>query len=71
MEEYIAIYKGLRLPFLGVLLVLISAYVFWPSRKKDLEQARFNMLDDDLDPDLSKRFVDQHGDSNGKCEVGL
>ncbi|HMU82936.1 MAG TPA: cbb3-type cytochrome c oxidase subunit 3 [Leptospiraceae bacterium] len=57
MEELIGIYKGLRMPLLGVVLILLAAYVYWPSRKKDLEQARFNMLDDDVDHDLSKKFT--------------
>lgn len=49
MEDWIGIYKGLRLPLLGVLLMGIAIYVYWPRNKKKLEQARFNMLADDLD----------------------
>jgi len=46
MEEYIAIYKGLRLPLLGLVFLFITAYIFWPSRKQKMEQARHNMLSD-------------------------
>ncbi len=57
MDEWIGIYKGLRLPLLGVVLIILTAYVYWPSRKKKLEQARFNMLDDDVDRDLSRKYT--------------
>ncbi|MCE9596744.1 MAG: cbb3-type cytochrome c oxidase subunit 3 [Spirochaetia bacterium] len=46
MEEWIAIYKGLRLPVLGLLLSAIAVYVFWPSRKKRLEEPAKRMLED-------------------------
>lgn len=46
MEEWIAIYKGLRLPLLGMLLTFITIYVFWPSRKKTMEEPAERMLED-------------------------
>jgi len=55
-QELIGIYKGLRLPLLGMVLVFIAWYVYRPSKKKEMEEARFNMLDDDVDPDLSEKF---------------
>lgn len=55
-QELIGIYKGLRLPILGMVLLFIIWYVYRPSRKKDMEEARFNMLDDDVDPNLSEKF---------------
>ena len=57
MEELIGIYKGLRMPLLGLILLFMAVYIFWPAKKKNLEQAKYNMLDDDIDKDLSKKFV--------------
>ena len=45
-EEIIGIYKGLRLPILGLTFLFITAYVFWPSRKRTMEQPAVNMLSD-------------------------
>ena len=59
MEELIGIYKGLRMPLLGLTLIIMSLYVFRPSAKKGLEQARLNMLDDDVDQDLSAKYETQ------------
>lgn len=47
MQEWIGIYKGLRLPLLGLILVAMTVYVYWPSHKKKLEQAKYNMLDEE------------------------
>lgn len=55
MDEWIGIYKGLRLPLLGVVFMFIFWYVYRPSKKKDMEEARYTMLDDDMDPDLSEK----------------
>lgn len=55
MDEWIGIYKGLRLPVLGVIFMYILWYVFRPSKKKEMEEARYTMLDDDVDPDLSEK----------------
>lgn len=55
MDEWIGIYKGLRLPLLGVIFMFIAWYVYRPSKKKDMEEARYSMLDDDVDPDLSRK----------------
>jgi cbb3-type cytochrome oxidase subunit 3 len=55
-QELIGIYKGLRLPLLGMVLLFIIWYVYRPSKKKEMEEARFTMLDDDVDPDLSRKF---------------
>lgn len=55
-QELIGIYKGLRLPLLGMVLLFIGWYVYRPSKKKDMEEARFSMLDDDVDPGLSEKF---------------
>ena len=59
MEELIGIYKGLRLPLLGLVLVFIGLYVFWPSRKKEMEHAKYSMLDDDFDGPLSKEALSE------------
>jgi cbb3-type cytochrome oxidase subunit 3 len=45
-EEIIGIYKGLRLPILGMVFLFITAYVYWPSRRKTMEQPAINMLND-------------------------
>lgn len=45
-EEIIGIYKGLRLPILGLAFLIITAYVFWPSRRKKMEQPALAMLSD-------------------------
>lgn len=55
-EEWIGIYKGLRMPLLAIILIGITWYVFRPRNKGRLEDARYTMLDDDLEPDLSKKF---------------
>ncbi len=54
-EVWIGIYKGMRLPLLGMVLLFIAWYVFRPSKKRELEQARFNMLEDETEPELGKR----------------
>ncbi|MBW7858948.1 MAG: cbb3-type cytochrome c oxidase subunit 3 [Leptonema sp. (in: Bacteria)] len=56
IQDLIGIYKGLRLPFLGVVLMFIAWYIYRPSKKKDFEEARLTMLDDDVDPSLSQKF---------------
>lgn len=56
VQDLIGIYKGLRLPFLGVVLMFIAWYIYRPSKKKDFEEARLTMLDDDVDPSLSQKF---------------
>ncbi len=45
--DWVGIYKGLRLPLLGLVLIGIAIYVYWPRNKKSLEQAKYNMLSDD------------------------
>jgi len=60
-QELIAIYKGLRLPLLGMVLIFITWYVYRPSKKKDMEEARFKMLDDDIDHGLADKFEKQEG----------
>lgn len=57
MEEIIAIYKGLRLPLLGMLLIFITAYVYWPSRRKQMEEPAERMLADD---EKSKEFSENN-----------
>lgn len=59
MEELIGIYKGLRLPLLGIVLLFMAWYVYRPSKKAEMEHARLSMLDDDLEPNLSARFRDE------------
>ncbi len=56
MEELIGIYKGLRMPLLGFIILVMTFWVFRPSRKRENEQARFNMLDDEFDGELGARF---------------
>ncbi|MDH5719671.1 MAG: cbb3-type cytochrome c oxidase subunit 3 [Spirochaetia bacterium] len=59
MEDWIGIYKGLRLPILGLVLTYIIYYVYKPKNKDRIEKARFSMLDDDLDQGLSKEFEEK------------
>ena len=49
MDELVGIYKGLRLPLLGLVLLFLTWYVFRPSRKAELEQAKYNMLADEAE----------------------
>lgn len=53
MDELIGIYKGLRLPLLGMVLIFLTWYVFRPSRKNELEQPKYDMLEDDIDQPVS------------------
>jgi cbb3-type cytochrome oxidase subunit 3 len=39
-----------------MVLVFIAWYVYRPSKKKEMEEARLTMLDDDVDPALSEKF---------------
>lgn len=55
-ETWMGIYKGLRLPLLGMILIFIAYYVYRPSKKAELEQPRFRMLDDDVDQGLAEKF---------------
>ena len=48
MEEWVGIYKGLRLPLLGLVLIGIFIYLYLPKNKKRLEKAKYNMLHDEL-----------------------
>lgn len=69
MEDWmIGIYKGLRLPVLGMILVFITWYVMRPSKKKEFEQARFNMLDDDIDQNLSEKRQEELASTSNKGE---
>lgn len=61
MDEWIGIYKGLRLPFLGIIFMYIVWYVFRPKKKKEMEEARYTMLDDEMDPDLSTKARQKDG----------
>jgi cbb3-type cytochrome oxidase subunit 3 len=47
MEEFIAIYKGLRLPLLGLILIGIAIYLYRPKNKKKFEEIRYSMLEDE------------------------
>lgn len=69
MEDWmIGVYKGLRLPLLGMILVFITWYIMRPSKKKEFEQARFNMLDDDIDQNLSKERQEELAGASNKGE---
>lgn len=48
MEDWMGIYKGLRMPLLGLLLMAIAVYVYWPRNKKNLENPKHAMLEDEL-----------------------
>ncbi len=48
-EELIGIYRGLRMPILGIVFLLITVYVFWPSRRKRMEEPATSMLNDQPD----------------------
>lgn len=56
MEYWIGVYKGLRLPLMGLIFFLVVYYYYRPSNKKKYEDIRFTMLDDDVDPNLSEKF---------------
>ena len=69
MEEWIGIYKGLRLPALGLLLIGIAVYLWLPRNKKRLEQARFDMLEDEytthrdvehIEEEIEEKQLEQH-----------
>ncbi|MDH5716548.1 MAG: cbb3-type cytochrome c oxidase subunit 3 [Spirochaetia bacterium] len=66
MEDWAGIYKGLRLPILGVVLLYIIYYVYKPKNKKHIEQAKFSMLNDELDPNLSEEFEKKEMNNNLK-----
>jgi cbb3-type cytochrome oxidase subunit 3 len=70
-ESLIGIYKGLRLPLLGLSLLFIAWYVYRPRAKKELEQARFNMLDDDVDPELGAWYDAQEKRKNKAKEEAV
>lgn len=53
MDELVGIYKGLRLPLLGLVLLFLTWYVFRPSKKRELEQAKYDMLDDEAEIGIS------------------
>lgn len=55
MEDWIGIYKGLRLPIMGIVFFIVVYYYYKPSNKKTYEDIRFTMLDDDVDPNLSRK----------------
>lgn len=54
--DWIGIYKGLRLPLLGLVMIAIMVYIFWPRNKKEFEDPKYSMLDDDVTPNLSEKF---------------
>lgn len=64
--DWVGIYKGLRLPVLGVILIIIAWYFFRPGKKKDFEEAKYDMLDDDVDPYLSDKFRDDEQKSDSQ-----
>ncbi|MBR30885.1 MAG: hypothetical protein CMN77_06195 [Spirochaetaceae bacterium] len=55
-EIWMGIYKGLRLPLLGMILLFIAWYVYRPGKKKELEAAKYDMLDDEIDTGLSEEY---------------
>ena len=55
MEDWVGIYKGLRLPILGVALMIITWLVYRRKNKKMHEDIRFDMLDDDIDGNISEQ----------------
>lgn len=61
-ESWIAIYKGLRLPVFGIVFLLLAWWVFRPKNKGTFEEARYTMLDDDVDENLSEQFRSEEMD---------
>lgn len=59
MDELIGIYKGLRLPLLGLVLMFVAWYVYRPSRREEMEQAKYDMLNDEAETDISGRSAGQ------------
>lgn len=59
MEDWWGIYKGLRLPVLGMLLIIMTWVIYRSKNKKKHEEIRFSMLDDDLDPHLSEEVKER------------
>ncbi len=45
--DWVGIYKGLRLPVIGVIFIIIVWYVYRPSKKKEFEDVKYTMFDDD------------------------
>ncbi len=45
--DWMGIYKGLRLPFLGIVLILITWYIYRPSRKKNYEDVKYTIFNDE------------------------
>jgi len=60
-EILMGIYKGLRMPLLGMVLIFIAWYVYRPRKKKDLETAKYNMLDDDVETGLAREWRKKDG----------
>ncbi|RME90654.1 MAG: CcoQ/FixQ family Cbb3-type cytochrome c oxidase assembly chaperone [Candidatus Hydrogenedentota bacterium] len=50
MDDWIGLYKGLRLPLLGMLLIAIAWYLYRPRNRDRIEEARFRMLEDEFTP---------------------
>ncbi|MCB1304083.1 MAG: cbb3-type cytochrome c oxidase subunit 3 [Leptospiraceae bacterium] len=59
-EIWWGIYKGLRMPLLGMILLFIAWYVYRPSKRKELEKPKYDMLDDDIDTNLSDEYRNQN-----------
>lgn len=53
--DWAGLYKFLRLAALALLLVGIAVWVFWPSRRKRLEEPARRMLEDDRPPEEERR----------------
>ncbi len=45
--DWMGIYKGLRLPVLGVIFLMIVWYIFRPKRKKEFEDVKYTIFDED------------------------
>ena len=44
MEDWVGIYKGLRLPLLGVVLIIVVIYLYLPTNRSRLEEPKERML---------------------------
>ncbi len=55
-DVWLGIYKGLRLPVLGIVLLILAWVIFKGKNKDKYEEARYTMLDDDVDQGLGDKF---------------
>ncbi len=55
-EVWLGIYKGLRLPVLGIAFLILLWVTFKGKNKDKYEEARYTMLDDEFEQGLGDKF---------------